>query len=297
MKDNLQFLRDLAIYQEEQPYQLFGLPRSNQEAITSENCEFEARDVEVADARECEVAIANHGFAFVRFKSSCPLAATNFETVGGDPTVVTQYLEETVDFARAMFKPVDIVCFDWRFRRRNPKTSPGIPPRDLKDIRNFALPTGDTVHCDYSADGGLDRLKIQLLNNELDDFSMKNRTAMIVNVWRPLNDVVRNTPLLLCDRRTVLTQDLIEVDKVLPDKVEKAYFMFYRDYHRWYYLSDQTSDEVAVFPTWTSESGGDSASCCPHGAGASQTDNWADPRESIEVRLLLIFDKAEEQQG
>jgi hypothetical protein len=79
-----------------------------------------------------------------------------------------------------------------------------------------------------------------------------------------LNDVVRNTPLLFCDRRTVRKQDLIEVDKVLPDKVEKAYFLFYRDYHLWYYLSGQRSDEVAVFPTWTSEAGGDFASKLPH---------------------------------
>ena len=34
-----------------------------------------------------------------------------------------------------------------QFRRRDPKADPGIPPRDLKDIRNFALPTGDVVHC------------------------------------------------------------------------------------------------------------------------------------------------------
>lgn len=102
---------------------------------------------------------------------------------------------------------------------------------------------------------------------------------------------------------------------MLPDKVEKSYFLFHRDYHRWYSLSGQRNDEVVVFPTWTTEPGGDFAStsapqdtlkkdtigsdawipptpldCSPHGAGASQTDNWADPRESVEVRLLLIFE-------
>jgi hypothetical protein len=30
-------------------------------------------------------------------------------------------------------------------------------------------------------------------------------------VWRPLNDVVRNTPLLFCDWRTVRKQDLTAV--------------------------------------------------------------------------------------
>ena len=142
---------------------------------------------------------------------------------------------------------------------------------------------------DYSATGGHDRLKMQLLPEELDQFHAKKRVAKIVklvpssparltfrcccfsripladisipthSVWRPLNNVVQNTPLLFCDRRTVPKKDLIEVDKVLSDKVEKSYFMFYQDYHGWYYLSEQRSDEVAVFPTWTSMPEGDFA--------------------------------------
>lgn len=112
MKDNLQFLSELPIYQQEQPYQLFGF--ANQDSIASENCEFEAKDIEVADARECKVSIADHGFTFARFRSACPLAAKHFETVGGDKTVVMDYLRETIDFARTMFKPLDIVCYDWR---------------------------------------------------------------------------------------------------------------------------------------------------------------------------------------
>lgn len=112
MKDNIQFLRELPLYQEEQPYQLYGFPDQN--PLARENCEFEAKDVEVIDVREHPVTIPDHGFAFLRFKSSCELEAKHFETVGGDPTVRTQYLEETIDFVRNMFKPLDIVCFDWR---------------------------------------------------------------------------------------------------------------------------------------------------------------------------------------
>ncbi|KAK0721255.1 hypothetical protein B0T21DRAFT_373274 [Apiosordaria backusii] len=290
MKDSLKFLCELPIYQKEQPYQLVGYP--DQEATSKgENCVFEVKEIDVRDAREHSVTIDSHGFAFFHFKSSCELAVKHFETVGGDNTVLAQYLEETVEFVRSTYNPVDVICFDWRLRRRDPKTGPGIPPRDLKDIRNYALPSGDVVHCDYSADGGLDRLKIQLLPNELTEYIEKGRKAMIVNVWRPLNKTVRNAPLLFCDRRTVPKQDLVEVDKVLPDKVEKSYFLYYRDYHQWYTLFGQRSDEVVVFPTWRSDDLGESfANCCPHGAGASQTDNWADPRESVEVRLLLILE-------
>ncbi|KAK4664161.1 uncharacterized protein QC763_0083050 [Podospora pseudopauciseta] len=179
MRDSLKFLCELPIYQEEQPYQLVGY--ADQEATPQgENCVFEAKEIDVQDAREHPVTLQTHGFAFFQFKSGCELAARHFETVGGDNSILTKYLDETVEFVRKMFKPVDIICFDWRLRRRDPTTGPGIPPRDLKDIRNYALPSGDVVHCDYSADGGFDRLKIQLLPDELAEYMKKGRKGMIV---------------------------------------------------------------------------------------------------------------------
>lgn len=51
--------------------------------------------------------------------------------------------------------------------------------------------------------------------------------------------------------------DLIEVDKVLKDKVEKSFFVFNRDHHKWYYLSEQRNDEPFIFATWVSESNGE----------------------------------------
>lgn len=79
---------------------------------------------------------------------------------------------------------------------------------------------------------------------------------------------MRNTPLLLCDRRSVQREDLIEVDKVLSDKVEKSYFLFHRDYHRWYSLHNQRSDEVVMFLTWCMDSDdSETAGECTHAIG------------------------------
>jgi hypothetical protein len=61
---------------------------------------------------------------------------------------------------------------------------------------------------------------------------------------------VQNAPLLLSDRRSIKKADLIEVDKVLPDKVEKAFFLYHRQDQKWFYLPDQEPDEVALFITW-----------------------------------------------
>lgn len=113
MKDNLQFLCDLSVYQDEQPFELYGFPE--QQSDTRTNCKFESRDVEVTDARLLDdITIASYGFAFVKHKSACPLEADHFETVGGDKTVLMQYLEETIGLVKDMFTPVDVICFDWR---------------------------------------------------------------------------------------------------------------------------------------------------------------------------------------
>ncbi|KAI0182242.1 hypothetical protein EV127DRAFT_493346 [Xylaria flabelliformis] len=215
MIDHLQYLCDLPIYREEQPYELYGFPEIQSKTRT--NCDFETKEVTVTDCRDAKgITLQGHGFMFLKHESAFSLEAKYLETVDDDTTILMGYLEETTQLVRKLLKPADVICFDWRFRRRDPMVSGRIPPRALKDIRNFALPTGDVVHCDYSASGGADRLRIQLLRQELEEFYVKERQAMIVNVWRPLH-IVENTPLLLCDRRTVPKDDLIEVDKVLSD--------------------------------------------------------------------------------
>lgn len=71
------------------------------------------------------------------------------------------------------------------------------------------------------------------------------------SLWRPLKPV-ENAPLVLCDSRTVFHEDLVEVDKVLPNKVEHSFYLKYRDYHKWFMLSNQQPDEVIFFNTWDS---------------------------------------------
>ncbi|KAF2810716.1 uncharacterized protein BDZ99DRAFT_462061 [Mytilinidion resinicola] len=288
MQDVLKFLCKLPLYESVQPYDLYGYPE--QQAETQSNCQFEAKPVSTRDIRELgNTTIETHGFTYFHHESKCDLNSKHFEEVKADKTVVQEYLYETIDMVRKKLDAVDVICFDWRFRRRDPKVAGKIPPRDINNIRSWALPSGDVTHCDYSAVGGQDRLRMILLPEELEKMHTNNHFASIYNVWRPLNKVVKNTPLLFCDKRTIQKTDLIEVDKVLQDKVEKSYFLFHRDYHKWYYLANQRSDEVFLFPTWTSKSdGGEHADCSPHGAGASQTDQWKDPRESVEVRMIVI---------
>lgn len=73
-----------------------------------------------------------------------------------------------------------------------------------------------------------------------------------VSVWRPLKPVT-SAPLVLADRQTVSKKDLIEADQVMSDKVNKTAHVYYRPGQRWYWLSNQSPDEIIMFLTWKAE--------------------------------------------
>jgi len=132
------------------------------------------------------------------------------------------------------------------------------------------------------------------------------------SVWRPLNDVVRDAPLALCDRRSVRRDDLVPVDKVHENIWEEGLYLKYRTYHRWYWKSLQTKDEAIMFISWDSTEGHDNKddlddlvgkyflltyhtasnrSACPPHVSFEHPDIPAGcpPRESVEVRLIAFF--------
>lgn len=87
---------------------------------------------------------------------------------------------------------------------------------------------------------------------------MDSHITTLSSSWRPLN-IVKNAPLVISDRRTVLQDDLLEVEKVLPDKVERNFYVKYKPYHKWFYMSDQGPEDVAIFTSWEEKNGSETA--------------------------------------
>jgi hypothetical protein len=74
------------------------------------------------------------------------------------------------------------------------------------------------------------------------------------SVWKPLFGPLNDWPLALCDASTVdAANDLVEVDHVyrMPDgksgRLVENYAVYHSQRHRWYYLSEQSPDEILVF--------------------------------------------------
>lgn len=114
------------------------------------------------------------------------------------------------------------------------------------------------------------------------------------NIWRVASPPPQDTPLAVCDRRTVAAKDLEPADGVYdkgepPWPTMEAFLLRHNPAHRWIYFRDMQPHEALVFKSYdygpgfrpgVPHSAFDDPSC-PPGAPA---------RTSLETRAFAIFD-------
>ncbi len=152
-----------------------------------------------------------------------------------------------------------------------------------------AGPTGvRRVHNDYTAKSGPRRVR-DLLEADEAECRSKGRFAQI-NVWRPIRGPVRRAPLALADAQSIAARDLVPVDLVYTDRVGEIYHGAYNPDHRWYYFPEMAADEAVLIKGYDSEEDGRARFTLHTAFDDPTTTADAEPRESIEVRVLAFFD-------
>ncbi|KID85049.1 methyltransferase CmcJ, partial [Metarhizium majus ARSEF 297] len=197
-------------------------------------------------------------------------------------SIQSTYLPRAIALVhRAVPDATEVVPFDFRLRSSDPKKVEG--ELAFKNFTDWIAPF-NMVHVDQSGDRAKERVIEQMGDRACHLLNYRWRS---LNVWRPIEHPVQDSPLALCDSSSVAPGDLVAADHYRESFGGEALYMLYNRNHRWYYLSEQTKDEVLVFKIHDSD--GSSAQCCPHTAFiASETDAKAKPRESIEVRFLVF---------
>jgi hypothetical protein len=145
------------------------------------------------------------------------------------------------------------------------------------------------VHNDFTAVSGRRRARDELaaIGEDADEL-LRHRFA-VVNAWRPISGPVRESPLAVCDARTIAPQDLVKGDLVYPDRVGETYAVTFNPQHRWFYVPDMQPDEALLIKCFDSWEYGP-ARFTAHSAFDDPTSPpEAPPRESIEVRTLVLF--------
>jgi hypothetical protein len=112
--------------------------------------------------------------------------------------------------------------------------------------------------------------------------------VQIINLWRPIRGPLLDSPLAVCDARTVQPGELVASDLVYPHRVGETYSVKYNPDHRWFYVPAMTAEEILLLKCFDSKTDG-RARFAPHTAFADPTTPaGAAPRESIELRTLVF---------
>lgn len=170
-----------------------------------------------------------------------------------------------------------VFVFDHTLRRRvrdADDRAPGVPRQPAT-----------RVHVDHTAKSGPQRVR-DLLEDEA-ELLLRGR-VQIVNVWRPIVGPLWDSPLAVCDARTVDAVDLVPSDLIYPDRVGETYGVTYHPDQRWFYVPGMATDEALLLKCYDSATDG-RARFAPHSAFVDPTAPSDAPlRESIEIRTLVL---------
>lgn len=298
---SLNHVRGLEQHQHERPYEIWldqedyyptDQAKTNIVLQLSHNiCIRDARSVGVRN-----FSIEEQGFQFIEHSmpKDCKISGnTDVNASLAQRTAVLAYINIMGDLLCQKFGGSKAICYDWRIRRAQ-GSSPATRPRlsslpENVDARIHASDVARQVHADASPNGIKQTLDYVLTLEEKESVQQGKWRIRVINIWRPLVPVVVDEALALCDRRTVTHDDWVTLDKVHTRWIEESMYMKHRDSHQWYYLSNQTRDEVTAMLIWDSHMPHDRSASVPYSAvQIPDADKTAEPRESIEVRYIML---------
>jgi hypothetical protein len=238
--------------------------------------ETERHVVPIRDVRPLAGALSldHEGFELLRHE-------TAVGDLYDDEAIENVYYPEVETLLRTVTGASRVVIFDATRR-----SDGGAGARNRDGLRGPA----SRVHVDYTETSGPQRLKDLLGEVEAARLVASGARIVQINVWRPIRGPVARSPLALADASSVRAEDLIATDQVFPDRVGEIYHLAHHPSQRWYYAPAMTADEVLLIKGWDSLDDG-RARFTPHGAfDLPDTPESAPPRESIEVRTLVVIE-------
>ncbi|POS72718.1 hypothetical protein DHEL01_v208882 [Diaporthe helianthi] len=157
-----------------------------------------------------------------------------------------------------------------------------------KTFNGFAPDT--YVHNDCNFYGGDKRIRA-VLGDDAESI-LATKRVRIMNCWKPIVNTVEDCNLTICDASTVDHDKCVHGDFIVtPDYVSQTNYADYSEQQVWYYISHQRTDELLFFMQHDTDEQSN-ARYCPHGAfWKDDPSKCSTPRESIEVRVLLITPK------
>jgi len=247
-----------------------------------ESARYDDCPVDIGDARQWRNRPSVHREGFALWN-----APTALRDHGDDEEIRRVYYPELEALALAATGGQRAYVFDHLVRESAPAASLDFG----RSARGRAAAPNARIHNDYTERSG--RLRLALVLGEDAGIGAGPRYC-IVNLWRSLRGPVLDTPLAVCDARSVDASDLVEAEVRYPRRTGAIYVALRSPRHRWWHYPGMDRHEVLVFKQYDSQWSG-VARLVPHAAFAHpEAPAGAPPRLSIEARCLVLFD---ERQG
>jgi hypothetical protein len=232
----------------------------------------DVRRVTIRNARPiaAPLSLDREGFAFVRDQSG----VGNFYD---EDEIRRVYYPEIDTLLKAYTGARRVVVFNHQVRRGG---------RQLATTGKKALAPLPVVHNDETMEHGGERL-FECVPGEATELS--HRRWVAINVWRPIRGPVQESPLAICDGRSIAPADCVIRQFDHHGRPRHWYLLRYNPAHRWFYFPLVQRDEVLLLKCYDSCEVG----CTRFAAHAAFNDPTtpadALPRESIEARALALF--------
>jgi hypothetical protein len=263
----LNYLADMP----ERPFfYLYGPPPDQ----PARNTKGDRRTVAIDDARDLAAppSLDREGFTLVRHE-------TAVDDLWDARAVRERYYREMEGLVRTAIGAARVLAFDHNVRSA---------PRAEQREGGAQLPVR-YAHNDYTERSGPQRVRDLFAAAEAEEL-LRHRFA-VINVWKPIRGSVEESPLAVCDARTIAMDNLVATDLRYPDRQGEIYSLRFHPAHRWFYYSRMRADEAMLLKCYDSDAG--RARFTAHSAFDDPTSAADAPaRESIEVRTLAFFGPA-----
>ncbi|MCJ1435136.1 hypothetical protein MMC27_004506 [Xylographa pallens] len=224
----IEYLEDSPLYETEKPYWCLLPPHEgfDPDKHRVDNLEFELRpDITISDIRDAkeDLTLETSGFQVLSHHSACSALPKTVEDV-------CAYKNETEIMLQNYLNATFVKCYELR-ARKNVSFQ-----REQFDINDPLLVEGPArgAHNDVTYDSGPVIINRHLSDEDKSLYLKPGYRFRIVNTWRSLVPVLEDRPLALCDSRSVKPEDLIEADRIIPDRVGEVYYLKYNKDHHWF---------------------------------------------------------------
>lgn len=239
------------------------------------------REMEITDARGQTTSLDREGFRLVSHRS----AIDDFEGIELDPGRNAGYMAELLQLLTAETGAARVIMLSGAKQRFGEAATEQLAP--LVNARPARYPHADNT--DASSAQLIEIFSQGIADLDREDYSR----AALYNLWRCVSPPPQDSPLAVCDARTVLPSDelpvmaVTEVLGVGEVRHETTSYIYNPD-HRWYYFPDMTRDEVIIFKTHDTDekrarrvahTAFDDPDCPPR----------VPPRASVEARILALY--------